>query len=745
MQYADDRALAAAVTFPDRTPVARLAADWARDGQYSHPLSDLSSVLEAVTVERSITGDLPAECTLIEGHTAATLTATLAGARPDDPLDMARMLSPYRPDSPLRGVSVVDVPLYLELGLVTTAGRRLVRQFTGTTRALHPSAADRTVTIDALDPAERLRAAVTLPVWAASERTYRNPAIWPYRDRTNTQWIIDHVLRRNGIHLSPPPRPGVLWAMTCHGGLAPDIGFDASLIIGRKTSASVPEFVPGAYGLAANGGQDCFAWGSGRTMGKPFALGSGRAHLIEFHIHAGAANTLHPNADGTVLSVSTSLVKLDGTTIDAAITSDGQLQARIWDNPTTTPVLRATITGPRITGQAAWHSVGLWISYDHATRTVTTRWHLDGTQTGPVTLALELLHQVTAARGNVQFRTPLPVQCLQLAETTTIPAGWGAPHVPQADLDVGLNWVTGLPEIVGGDSWSLIKQTVAAEYGLAAFDEHGRFTFRTRTRPRPAPVKSITAAVDLGDLTPSIALDSVRNEITHACALRLERDTATVYTARTPDELDTPFGTTTRTLVLDHRCRINTTVLRHSRSTWDGDVLGGYVCVNPATGAEVGNVTVTLTANDDQATARLVVSNPNQFTVRFATDDQPAFRIAGNPVTDDPTHTTITRDQASAARYGRRALELPATPFHQHPDPTTTVAASLLADLADPVAVLAEIPVLGDPRVQLGDVVTVADPDGLGGPITAAVIGTRRTHSITDGLTDSLTLRVLPT
>ncbi|CRK55421.1 hypothetical protein [Alloactinosynnema sp. L-07] len=749
MQAPDDPALAAAVTAADRVPLARLLVDWARDARFAHTLSDLSTVVDTVTVERAITGDLPAECTLVEGFSAASLTATLTGTRAQDPHDIARMFSPYGTGATLLADDQVDAPLTLDLGLTTRAGPRLLRQFTGTTRTVRVNARNRTVTVEALDPAERLRGAVTLPVGAAEERTYRNTAFWIYRDRVNTQWVVDFVLRRNGIYMSPPPRPGCIWAMTCHGGLYPDIGFNRSVISGDKTTSAVPEFVAGRYGLAANGGPEIRSLIGSRTAGVGFNFGTrGVGHVFDFHIKAGASNAFHPYSDGTIVQASTSRVTREGATVEILISTNGQLSARVLYNPTTNsnPVVAATIPGPTITGAADWHSVGFWITYDIDNLRVFTRWHLDGVQTATVTTPANVQSLVGQTRGHVYLNTCLPVQCVQIAEAAAPPAGWGVPHVSQADLDTGLNWMTGLPDIVGADSWTVIKAAVAAEYGLVAFTEHGRFRFTARAKAPPAPVKTISANVDLADLDLSTSLDGVRNEITFRHAPRLERVSAVVYTARTIDELDTgALNTRFLTLPLDKRARLSTTLLRYTKAEWPTAASGGYVVVNANTGAEVtSSVTVTLGLVDGDAAAAVVISNANTFPIRFANGSEPAFKIRGFPVTDDPPLPTTLTDTASAARFGRRVLDLPDSGFRHHPAAAADVAASVLADLARPTPVLADIPVVGDPRVQLGDVVTLTDPTGLGGPITGSVIALRRSHSTSEGLTDRLTLRTRP-
>ncbi|MBM7771720.1 hypothetical protein JOD54_001924 [Actinokineospora baliensis] len=744
MQAPDDQDLADAVTAPDRVPLARLQVDWNRDGGYTHPLSELSTVVKTITVERSITGDLPPETTLVEGYTTAKLTCELGGTRPGDPRDIARMLSPFRADRSVDTDDTMDAPTRLDLGLLTIGGPRWVRQFTGATRAARLSASRRTATIESLDPAERLRASVTLPLWAMGEAEWRNPRRYPYRNLTNTSWVIDHVLRRNGIYSSPPPREGAIWGMTCHGSLAPDIGWNAGVFNPTKTSAAVPEFVEGRYGLAANGSPDVFATAFAAPTQRPYL--TAYRQLIEFEIRAGATNQFHSQSNGTVLAISDGYIKLEGNTIEVAVTTAGQLVARLWANRNSTvPTLVGTVTGPSITGPARWHSAGLSIVW-FSDGTVYHRWHLDGVQTADTATVIgRPVDYPILAAGQVNASTPLPVQCLRLSQSNfqPLPDGWGLPHTPGAQIDTGLNWFPGLPDVVNGDSWQLITTAARAEYGTVAFDEHGRFTFRSRARPRTAPVKNITADLDLTDLEPVITLDSVRNEITYRTTARFERDTdEVVFQADTLDQFDSPPGTTSYDLQLAHRSVVYPTMRSYTADTWPAP-FSGFVAVNATTGARVSNVEVTLFINTDQLTLGLLVKNPNTFTIRMAAGTRPALQITGSVITEDTTYTGITRNSASAARYGRRVLDLPDNDFRQRPESTHDVATSLLDDLATPVAILPDVPVVGDPRVQLTDVVTIHDPDGLGGPISAAVIGSRRTHNTTDGLADSLTLRVL--
>lgn len=749
MQSPQDADLAAAVESPDRTPLVRLAADWGRDGTYSHPLADLTEVTDQVVIERSLTGDLPDECTLIEGYATAKLSATLAGQRGGDPRDIARLLSPYRADGPLYRQPLLDVPVRADLGLGTTAGPKLLRQFTGSVRRVELSSAERTVELEALDPAERLRVPITLPLAAESATYFYNRAAWPYRYLINTQWVLDYVLRRNGIFFSPPPRPGCLFAMTCHGGLVADIGTSTEPRDSYATDPAQPAFVPGVYGLAANGGPNVHATVYARTAGASWSPGFGPGHLFEFHIKAGGSNTFHPQSEaGAILAISTEAVGILGASWVIGISTTGQLWVKCYDRYN----LLLTVNGPRITGAAAWHSVGAWLKYDSRAGTFTHRWHLDGVQTTQATVTLNHPTLFGPPRSQVRVTTALPVQCLQISPADAPPADWGAPHTSQADLDTGLNWMTGLPDLVNADSWQVIKDAVSAEYGVVGFTEAGRFQFRnrdtTRTSVTGPPVRTLTSAVSLANLRVSMSVDSVRNRVTARTTPRLDGiGLEPVWSPATIEELDTPVGFHTRIIQMPRRARLyNSELGRLTPDAWRQGIYSrhSFVPVNAETGVYVDNVTVRAQQFDDESQFELTIQNPNFFPVRFVVDNRPAFLVAGYLISDGRGQESLWGNDTSSARYGRRVLALPDNPFRQQPDAIGTVAVSLLADLAEPVPVLAEVPVVGDPRLQLADPVVLTDPDGVGGPIRASVIGIRRALSEDDGLADSLTLRATP-
>ncbi|UUV33605.1 hypothetical protein NQK81_09160 [Amycolatopsis roodepoortensis] len=744
--------LAAAVDAPQRQPRAKVRVDWGRSGGFDHPLSDLSTVAESLVIERQISGDLPDECTLIEGYTTATLAATLAGQRADDSRDIARVLTPYRPDSLLRDTDLVDAPLTCDLGLLTASGRELVRQFTGSTRTLTLSATGRSVELAALDPAETLRASVTLPPVAQEEEQHYNTTEWPFQWRINTQWVIDYVLRRNGIFASPPPRPDCMFAMTCHGGLIADVGFNSDFGYGEKLDASVPAFVPGPYGmLAANGTAKLSANMNANAALEFYPSWPGRGHLFEFHCKAGASNTFAPNMNGDILSMSTGVRGISGGTFAVGVTTGGRVVLKVHSNRS----LVTTINGPTFAGEAAWHRVGLWFRYTSSPKyTIETCWMVDGTITPIATETVPLISEESSSGGTRVFAcTPVPVSCLQISIAAAPPADWGAPHTPQAEIDTGLNWMTGLPDIVNADSFDVLKQAAAAEFGVISYSENGRFRFLNRDTvhalaARPATA-TLSAAGALTELSLSTSLDSIRNEISLTAVPRLKSmKDVNVYEPATADELEAPMGTSRPIVTFQTRSTFLGNLLSvYPLSTYTNEGYKHFSACRPIrrdTGAEVTTGITVRAMPVSQDRVKLEIQNTNSFALRFALDDRrtPALRLVGNPVINGRPIAHVATHDASIARYGRRVLALPDNPFRQTLDSMQAITTSLLADLAQPTTVLRDIAVVGDPRRRLLDTLHIHDPDGLGGPIAAVVIGSRRTLSTTDGLADTLTLRV---
>jgi len=148
-------------------------------------------------------------------------------------------------------------------------------------------------------------------------------------------------------------------------------------------------------------------------------------------------------------------------------------------------------------------------------------------------------------------------------------------------------------------------------------------------------------------------------------------------------------------------------------------------------GAAVSNLTFTVTVVGAQIIT-IQVTNPNAFDVYLVsgsgfTDPQgtPSLALWGQPVTFGETQqpdttstlnkTTATQtidvqDATSIGQHGDQLLEISGNPWLQDAMSLTTLANDLLARLKDPLPMLDGLTIVGDPRLQLGDRVTIIEP-----------------------------------
>jgi hypothetical protein len=133
--------------------------------------------------------------------------------------------------------------------------------------------------------------------------------------------------------------------------------------------------------------------------------------------------------------------------------------------------------------------------------------------------------------------------------------------------------------------------------------------------------------------------------------------------------------------------------------------------------------------------------------MQFSVDDNVAFMnvggtsiVKGNATTQ---FTSVGSTDSSVVHFGRRALKLPSSDWHQDPNTLNVIALDLLNHIKMPTPYLEAEAVLGDPRRQLGDLVAISDSDGPGmGAMSGLVVGVHRTFSATQGLLENLTVRL---
>jgi hypothetical protein len=252
MQNAGDTVLAAALAVGQkRYFTTTVAFDWARDGTFADPLSDLSAYLDDAVIDRQLAGVIPVEMQITEGYSGAKLTLTLSGTLPDG-TPLWKVFSPYSGYGVYGTGGAVNTPMALDIKTLTPAGYTTTRQFTGWVDSAKPSRAAGTVTLICFDAIGQLENSITCYRWAVDG--YRREVLYDlaspsgesYESGTGTAcWLIDHVLRRAGFCHGPAFHPLVTLAWTLRGSTLPEIG---TLMQERQTSYNNTwQFGIGAY------------------------------------------------------------------------------------------------------------------------------------------------------------------------------------------------------------------------------------------------------------------------------------------------------------------------------------------------------------------------------------------------------------------------------------------------------------------------------------------------------------------
>lgn len=751
MQLAADLDLAAALAAPERDMFrAKLLVDWGGDGTFTHPLSDVSGwCTEMPRVSRALTGGLPVEASQIEGSVAASLTATLRGevvtAAYPDGLDALVAFSAHREDSPLWRVPTLGVGVRFDAGVVTDVGVRWVRRFTGTVRSLRVSSSDREVTLAALDPADGLRAPITLPAYGLNRTEVLRSG---HRFLVNPQWTIDFVLRRNGIYASPPAHPAAQISCTGHGAYAAEAGRNAVPrgTVGITIPADQSWWVPGSpqFGMLASRG----VWSSTHAAyqeffsREPFQPRSGTGVGLGAWIKIGTGMSDLTGGDTyKVLFHLMPLVDHDAFRFELGIFSDGKIGAYVWDSI-------GGFKGSSVTpGADAWRYVGVHWQFISSTQ-VTIRWRIDGT-TYSGTYAIPALRSAFAQAVQMTAWTCRAWSNLHVWYDGAAPAApWpGESHTSQATIAAGLNEMFHLPDVVTEDSWKIVKEVGEAEYALCGFDEWGEFYFAPRgwVTTDPGTVEAeITADRALIDLASEVTIDSVRNVVTTETAPRALTFNNAIIDSKDKLDFESPVGVWEFDVALPHGAIGTTTqtIPQLVTAQWSDAVLWGYVAVRADLESEeiaAGSITVTYVQVGDRL-GRIRVANYSQYPVRFCTTSgSAALRVQGWALRDEPVVLETYRNEGSISKYkGERAFPIPASRWRQQPAPLREVAGGLLAQLSLAVPVIEGLSALHDPRRQLGDTVRLRDPAGIAADLRATIV---KINPGSSDVTDSLAVR----
>jgi hypothetical protein len=702
------------------------------------PYRDLTLALEGANVDRSVTTDVPAASRLIAGYPAASCNLTLSGLI--DPADETKtaawLFDPWNSESPLHGIDLTGSTVVLETGFDYDDGPELLPVFTGEWDDCTVDHTTGVVTIACVDYRNKLRSAPILPAVAAQMDV---PELSPQGLCTcypglHAEWVIDTLLRANGVNLGPPPRQ--------------DCSFYASFC----GSAYPQLFRPWGYPVQANP-SGVYGWDAGERTDQPMAFVPGHFYPTtcrDVEIRAG----LYPTNDSPTIGFDEG----DGWFIELWC-DFGYAAAALAD-----PTSQGTVNGPQIAIEATdgsallVHEHGLWImpditgyatldewlanpmwSFQLADGTFGQSFHadtwtqisvqvtLDYSANYPSKIAerkvvwingvqtLDWTEDVTRAEtfgliaDTVYFTCGLPVECLQVTpELDGLPSRFTA---QTARFDPSLNNLAATPALQSvpdpnsvdptstADPWQIWQQLADAELAVAGFDERGQVSFTNRQTIGQAPVvRALTTRESIKTIQSRSATASVTTWLRQNISVVSRSDYKAVWSAGDSAGDDVMYLDPGQSYQLNVTFEqpvvgLSTAIASPLPNSAPNKTnpFSGYRANTKidGSGTVINNLTIWIWQTSP-TTAQLILSNPNPFRVYLVTPsgytDQeqgaPCLKIGGEFLTISSEANTRSDSTSAAAHTFVEAVWPPLQPdtFGVVPTPPTGTRFQQLPD-----------------------------------------------------------------
>jgi hypothetical protein len=721
------------------------------------PYADTTLSLDSATVGRELTTDMPEGTRLISGYPAATATVVLSGMvdQADESKSAYWLLNPYDTTSPMYGNNAIGAPVELQAGVQPPgAAAELLTTFVGTVDDVQLDPATGAATLICIDKRNTLRPTVSLPSFAYQGPPFDNPGL-------TGGWVLDHLLRQSGVHSSPPPRDKCFFYASMNGSIYPDVQgtVDNTPATAYSRTRDTNQFydtgwvgTPPEYSADTTPGVWHATVPYFPSTGGPIATANRPTLTTGGHMYFEGWVKPDPNI-AAVHGGFYMIVEADPTLPSAP----GMSVVWKWSRFATaaTPFFNLARAAGATLDVALTGAIPMDGEFHHVSVFVL----LTGSTTATVTITVDGVATTTNATGLVASGAE-PAMVM----ATVLCAGWldsvqltneSAPvpyrnYYPTAYLDESLNPLVATVETAGQDSWSVIQQLAQAELGIAGFDEQGIFRFRNRTRilTGQAPARTVSSTASLKALALDVSQSSVVTHVTCPVnALQLSTQQVVWETSdviRISPHKQASFIATTQEAVVGAAGAdagfhgtgsppASMTYWRASRSA-------------SGTKRVSSGIDVIVTALSPTTLAVRIV-NHNAFTVYMVSDNTLTDVSAGTPYVKvggifaaPPASGVLADSQWPAAADGGAAsnprgditLALPDNPWLQDTATAQQLTDAILADLYQPRPVLSGVTVVGDPRLQLADRVTIVDPDGSHLADDVMLVG----HTLTDSGSD---------
>lgn len=599
MQFADNADLATALMSGGiRRFKFVFMVDWARDGLYADPNSNLSECFTDALIDRQLTGNLPSELEVTEGYAAAQVTIKLEGYAPDG-TPVVRLFSPYSGLYP-GTVSAVGTPCYLDVVVITSSGPVTIRQFTGVVHQGAPLRTDGAVTLLLRDYSDSLAVPINLPCWAADGRLRRGTLSSDQADSGTIllSWLIDYVMRLGGFRKGPAWHPNALIGWTLSGSGLPEVGHfaidDANVPFREDIydltyyDWQIPNVVPaGAVadvwrdspsGVAVVGIYlpDWFSSTEVAVRGNahaaslcgPLTYGTNNSNLLGFSWQA----ELDTGQDDVAMSPSEIRLHLEDIRYDPAgdyYTSYAYMR-----------LLHGTGNIRLVFVEHGWVKTWQWAA---TVNPIPTRWaniygvlrfssagitpylFVDGVSVAlsvvsnpawpPVAMAFGI-PTTSTNHGRILAYGPMNNAQIFYQHNTLIGDLIPPDYEPgnAASVDVSALRLTSIPKRRWESAWNLLRELASADLGALYITEQGVITFDSRAtilaRQTTATSDMMLTLDQVSDLGPSGDITSVINHLSWQLTLREAEityngsGTASVFATSNPWELAVPAATT---------------------------------------------------------------------------------------------------------------------------------------------------------------------------------------------------------
>lgn len=710
-------AIAAAAVAQERAPDATLKVDWDANGNYTDSYDDLSARIESLTITRQLASDLPDEVAGVAGYSSAQLDVVLAGDPTTEADNAWSYFSPFNTASALYGKRRRWRTCQVQLGFAGTT----LPAFTGKTTSLKVDVASRSATLSALDNAETMRGPVDLPVVVADNKGDVRPGL-------PASWVIDYIARACGYYATPPARSTPLWAATFAGSAYPHVGTIHRTLQagGLPVTTAVGKFIQAInsnlpileYNTAA----------SGSTNNNAEVLMDGWIYTQGGTGFNGIAELTSTLGSTTANKIS---LTLDATSnhlmLGVRRTASGTITW--YDSGVAVPLNQWVYVGAHLYVTSSAVTIHFRVNATSATVTGSA-----SSITGQA--ALNLLSFGSAEDNTGFFAAGVNrAEAWQVSNpgTTTSAPTWNNGYVSTATIQASLNsLIVTVP--TQASAWDTVQAIAAAEFATVGFDESGNFTYYTRNRWTAAPYttsqRTISSADSLTALSTSEDITQVRNHIRAAATPAALNTAGWVWNLSTVTSVPASGSTTVTADLGGPVYGLSTSIRYASSSGMSGQSQYRANAKADGSGAAVSNLTFTVTVSAAQIVT-ITITNPNAFIVYlvsssgftdpagtpslalwgqqvlFATSAQPDLSSAGVTI---PAQTLVdVSDSTSIGQHGDQLLDVPDNPWRQDGASLNSLATDLLARLKDPPAVLEGLTIIGDPRLQLGDRITVSD------------------------------------